>query len=180
MKFWQRDVFMWVLIFFFFFSLVFWVFCCLVEAKKLFLGWEDRLDITAFPPFITVCRNPWSSWLWPGHLLISWIMGLFLSLSNEVKLTTFLDKTKYCRRPKLVKKVDSMIKVNLHMFSFMVFEVCWSLVFMPPNRYDTLVQQISIPLKEIIPLPPNQIPLSLLMKIINSHRRFGLWWLCYL
>ena len=73
-------------------------------------------------------------------------MGLFLSLSNEVKLTTFLDKTKkILPQTKLVKKVDSMIKVNLHMFSFKVFEVCWSLVFIPPNRYDALVPQISIP-----------------------------------
>ena len=51
---------------------------------------------------------------------------------------------------------------------------------MSPNGYDTLVQQTSIPLKEIIPLPPNQNPLSLLMKISSNHHRFGLWWLCYL
>ena len=72
-------------------------------------------------------------------------MGLFISLFNEVKLTTFLDKTKILPQSKLVKKVDSMIKVNLHMFSYKVFEVCWSLVFIPPNRYDTLVPQTSIP-----------------------------------
>ena len=51
---------------------------------------------------------------------------------------------------------------------------------MPPNGYDTLMQQTSIPLKEIIPLPPNQIPFSLLVKISSSHHRFRLWWLCYL
>ena len=112
----------------------------------MFLGWEDwSFDITAFPHFITVCRNPWSSWLCPGHLLNSWIMGFFLSLSNEVNLKTFLDKTKILPQTKLVKKVDSMIKVILHMFSFKVFEVCWSLVFMPPNGYATLVPQTSIP-----------------------------------
>ena len=51
---------------------------------------------------------------------------------------------------------------------------------MPPNGYDTFVQQTPIPLKEIIPLPPNQILLNLLMKIDSSHRRFGFRWLCYL
>ena len=51
---------------------------------------------------------------------------------------------------------------------------------MPPNGYDTLMQQTSIPLKEIIPLPLNQTSLSLLMKISSSHHRFGLWWLRYL
>ena len=129
---------MWVLIFFFFFSfdLGFWL---LLEAKSCFWAGKAGPDITAFPPFITVCRNPWSSWLCPGHLLHSWIMGLFLSLSNEVNLTTFLDKTKILPQTKLVKKVDSMIKVILHMFSFKVFEVCWSLVFIPPNGYDILV-----------------------------------------
>ena len=67
----------------------------------------------------------------------------------------------------------------VHVF-IKVFEVCWSLVFIPPNGYDTFVQQTSIPFEEIIPLPPNQIPLSLLMKISSSHHRFGFWWLCYL
>ena len=116
-----------------------------MEAKSCFWAGKTGPEITAFPSFITVCRNPWSSWLCPSHLLNSWIMGLFLSLSNEVKLTTSLDKTKISPQTKLVKKVDSMIKVNLHMFSFKVFEVCWSLVFIPPNGYDALVPQTSIP-----------------------------------
>ena len=110
-------------------------------------------------------------------------MRLLISPSNEVRLTTLLDRTKCCCRL-------NQWKTNLggwlhdkswyvHVF-IKVFEVCWSLVFKPPNGYDTFVQQTSISLKEIISLPQNRIPLSLLMKISSSHHRFGLWWLCYL
>ena len=111
--------------------------------------------------FIVVSHDPWSSWFWPGHPLNSWLMRLLISSSNGIRLTMLLNRTKCGRRLNTDLGGSFHNKSwSVHVF-IKVFEVCWSLVFIPPNGYDTLVQQTSIPLKEIIPLPPNQIPLSL-------------------
>ena len=133
MKFWQRNVFyvgidLFLLLFFGFgFSAVWWRLKSCFWAGKLFS------DITVSPPFIVVCCDPWSSWFWPGHLLSSWIMGFFVSPSNEVKLTMFLDKTKILPQTKLVKEVDSMIKVSLHMFSLRYLRFVGHLCSCPPT-----------------------------------------------
>ena len=60
-------------------------------------------------------------------------MGLFVSLSNEVKLTMFLDKTKILPQTKLVKEVDSMIKVSLYMFSLRYLRFAGHLCSCPPT-----------------------------------------------
>ena len=108
-------------------------FLAFAGAKDCFLAGKVPFDITASPPFIVICCDPWSSWFWPGHPLNSWIMGLFVSPYNEVKLTMFLDKTKILPQTKLVKEVDSMIKVSLHMFSLRYLRFAGHLCSCPPT-----------------------------------------------
>ena len=142
-----------------FLLLVPWLgFWLLVEAKGCFWAGEGCLDITAFPSFIVVGGVPWSSWFWPGHFFNFWIMGFLIG----VKLTIFSDKI--LPQTKLVKEIGFMVKALSARVFIRVFEVCWSLVLIPPNGCDTLGPQTSISFWEITLLPPNQIPLSLLMK----------------
>ena len=67
----------------------------LVETKGYFWAGEVGSALLHFLLFIVVCCDPWSSWSWLGHFFNFWIMGFFIG----VKLTTFPDKIKYCRRP---------------------------------------------------------------------------------
>ena len=138
---WCKECF-WCVSWSFSSSLLTWVFGFLLGVKNYFWAGGGCLDIAVFSSFIAVCCDPWSSRFWLDRLFNFWIM--VFPPWGQVDNTSW--RNKILPQAKLVKEIGFMVKVWSTRVSIRIFEVCRSLVFIPPNGCDTLEPQTSISL----------------------------------